>query len=151
MEYVTITTFHEFEPAERLRQRLHAQGIDAQVEDERKLQRYAFVSKPLAGIKLQVDKEKFEAAEQLLKEWNSSDKSLDGAIHCPQCGSSRIEYPQFSRKSFVPNFILGLFMAAGFVPREFYCQECHFTWPAVEHLDEKRDVLGWPEKSSSHK
>jgi len=151
MEYVTIITFHEPEPAETLRHRLHDEGIEAKVEDDRNLQKYAFISKPLAGIKLQVDKAKFKRAETLLNEWKSSDTALNDAIHCPQCGSSRLEYPQFSRKSFVPNFILGLFMAAGFVPREFYCQECHFTWPAVEHLDERRDILGWPEKSSSHK
>lgn len=146
MEYETIATFHELQPAEGLRVRLEQRSITARVQDQRRMQKYWFISKPLAGVKLQVEKHQFGDARQLLQEPEAAVVVTSEAVHCPQCSSSRIEYPQFSRKSFIPNFILGLFMAGGFVQREFYCQECHYTWPTAEPLRPKTDILGWPEK-----
>jgi hypothetical protein len=146
MEFETVTTFNEPSEAEPLQKRLNEAGIVARIQDDRRLQRYAFVSKPYAGIRLQVLKEKYQDARKLLQEWDAAEGVLAAAVHCPACGSSRVEYPQFSRKSFIPNSIFGLFMAVGVISKEFYCQECHYTWPKVERIPEHRDILGWPER-----
>jgi hypothetical protein len=57
---------------------------------------------------------------------------MDGALHdavrCPDCGSSRIEYPQFTRKFLTPN-VIGLLSAMHLFEKEYYCEDCHFTWP----------------------
>ena len=65
-------------------------------------------------------------------EWEAADPDI-GALRCPQCNSTRIEYPQLTRKFLTPaagrqSFALKVF------PKEFYCQDCHFTWTdEVEH------------------
>jgi len=41
----------------------------------------------------------------------------------------RVEYPQFTRKSFIPNVLLGLAASIGVVEKDYYCQDCHYTWP----------------------
>jgi hypothetical protein len=147
MDVVTVLTFNEPEQAEPLKQRLEQAGIHAQIYDERKLQRFGFLSpEPLAGIRLRVDRKDFERARELLREWHEREGALRDAIHCPECGSSRVEYPQFTRKFVLPNFG-ALLCAIGLMEWEFYCQECQFTWPRKVNVPPKLDILGWPKKA----
>ena len=53
MNSITIATFNSLEPAEALKHRLEQAGIHAVVHDESKLQRYWFMSAPLAAQKVE--------------------------------------------------------------------------------------------------
>ncbi len=124
---VTIATFNEPAKAQHLKERLQTAGLKADIHNEGHLQSVAFMSKPQANAKVQVDEKDFEAAQQLLVEWETSDPELVAALHCPQCGSSRIEYPQLTRKFLTPA-IASILFALKIFPKEFYCQQCHYTW-----------------------
>ena len=146
MEAVTIATFNEPEQAEPVRKRLEEAGIPAQVYDERALQCFFFLSpKALAGIRLRVDKTNYARAESLLNDWHSTSGVLREAIRCPECGSSRIEYPQFSRH-FAWGAIAAVFAALGCFERKFFCKHCQYTWPTKVKVEPRRDALGWPER-----
>ena len=148
MEPVTVLTFNDMEEAEPLKQRLKQAGIPAAIYDERKLQKVFLCRETLAGIRLRVDRKDFERARVLLLEWHRQDGALRNAIHCPECGSSRVQYPQFTRKFVLPNFG-ALLCAVGLMQWEFYCQECQFTWPERVNVPPKLDILGWPKKESA--
>jgi hypothetical protein len=129
---VTIATFNEPAKAKRLRDRLQQAGVKADIHNERYLQQVAFMSKPQANVKLQVDDADFERAQQLMVEWEASDPDIASAIiRCQQCGSSRIEYPQLTRKALTPA-MAGVLFALKIFPKEFYCEDCHFTWTNEE-------------------
>ena len=85
------------------------------------------MSKPQANAKVMVTEEDFEAAHKLMVEWEASDPEVGSAIRCPQCKSPRIEYPQLTRKFLTPA-IASILFAMKIFPKEFYCQDCHFTW-----------------------
>jgi putative signal transducing protein len=144
MNMVTVATFNEREKAEPLRQRLEKAGIHAEVHDEHRFEWLWFVFKPLAGIRLKVHKQDFEAAQKLLNVWDATDGVLRNSVRCPKCKSSRVEYPQFTRKGVLPNFV-GLASAFGFIDKEFYCQECQHTWPPVvkDHPPKKHSAPGY--------
>ncbi|MBA2586893.1 MAG: DUF2007 domain-containing protein [Chthoniobacterales bacterium] len=124
---VTIATFNEPAKAKRLKERLKVAGIKADVHNEGVLQAVAFMSKPQANAKVLVIEEDFEAANKLLLEWEASDPEIGSALRCPQCKSPRIEYPQLTRKFLTPSLTSVLF-ALKIFQKEFYCQDCQFTW-----------------------
>lgn len=150
MEWLTVATFNEPEHAEPLRRRLQEAGLVAEIHDERKLQRWYFLAPTLAGIRLRVPKEKHPAARKLLEEWHVRDGALGNAIICPECGSSRIEYPQFSRH-FLWGGVAAVFAALGCFQRKFFCKSCNYTWAASIKIEPRTDVLGWPEKQGQHR
>jgi transposase-like protein len=134
---VTIATFNEPAKAKRLKQRFQQAGIKADIHNEGHLQQVAFMSKPQANVKVQVDDNDFERAQSLMVEWEASDPDVAAAIiRCPQCGSSAVEYPQMTRKFMTPA-VVGLLCALKIIPKEFYCQDCHFTWS-----DQKERTIG---------
>jgi hypothetical protein len=45
----------------------------------------------------------------------------------PACNSTRIQYPQLTRKFLTPA-LAGILLALKIFPKEFYCEDCHFTW-----------------------
>lgn len=145
---VTEVTFNKPEEAEPLKKRLEAAGIRAEIQDERKHQRYWFISEPLAGVHLRVGRSQYENASRLLREWNASDGVLKNAVHCPACSSSRVEFPQFTRKFVSPSFYAVLCDLHIF-ERKFYCEDCHFTWPVQKKIDPPTDLLGWPVKEET--
>src|SRR5688572_10775940 len=102
MNATILATFNTKEPAECLKQILCAEGITTDVFDERKLQRYWFLSEQFAGIRVNVDKKDFPRAEELIRTLPSSVEVMRAAVHCPQCRSPRIEYPQLTRKFLTP-------------------------------------------------
>jgi hypothetical protein len=145
MNTITVATFNELEKAELVRQRLVQAGLHPRIHDESKLQRFWFMSKPSAAEKVEVPKGEFEMAERLLHDWDKAEDLLQDAVRCPQCGSSRIEYPQFTRKFLLPT-LAEAFVFLKIVPREYYCEDCHFTWPDHEEPEPEVDLLGWPLK-----
>jgi len=129
---VTIATFNDPAKAKQLKQRFQQAGLHADTHNERYLQGVAFMSKPQANAKVMVEDKDFERAQSLMVEWETSDPDIAAAvIRCPQCGSSRIEYPQMTRKALTPALASVLFALKVF-PKEFYCEDCHFTWSNEE-------------------
>ncbi|MBA2434161.1 MAG: DUF2007 domain-containing protein [Verrucomicrobiota bacterium] len=123
---VTIATYNEPAKAKRLKERLQEAGVKADLHNEANLQTFAFMSKPQANAKVMVAEEDFDRAQALLVEWEAADPEI-GALRCPQCNSPRIEYPQLTRKFLTPA-LAGILFALKIFPKEFYCQDCHFTW-----------------------
>lgn len=140
-----VATFNERPPAETLRGELFQAGIQAKIHDESKAIRFWFFSKPQAAIHVMVAEPEYLKARQLIQEWDAARSVLKDAVRCPDCGSSRVEFPQITRK-FVSPAIHVLLMAMRIVPREFHCRDCYFTWPPENEKpsDPERDDLGWP-------
>jgi hypothetical protein len=124
---VTIATFNEPAKAKHLKRRFQEAGIKADIHNEKYLQSVAFMSKPQANVKVHVEEEDFSRAQTLMVEWEATDPEVGSAIRCPQCGSPRIEYPQMTRK-FLTTGLASILLTLKIFPKEFYCQDCHFTW-----------------------
>ena len=124
---VTIATFDDPAKAKHLKKRLQDSGIKADIHNEGRLQAVATMSTPHANVKVTVEEEEFQRANQLMIEWEATDPDIGAAIRCPQCKSPRIEYPQLTRKFMTP-WLASIMFALKVFPKEFYCQDCHFTW-----------------------
>jgi transposase-like protein len=108
------------------------------------------MSDPLAGVHLRVGRSQYETASNLLHEWDLAEGVLQDAVHCPACKSSRVEFPQFTRK-FVSTGFYAVLCALRIFERRFYCDDCHFTWPVNQKAEVPTDLLGWPVKSKTSK
>ncbi|MDB6020864.1 MAG: hypothetical protein JWQ04_721 [Pedosphaera sp.] len=128
MNEITIATFNTPAQAEPLKRRLEEAHFHAEMRDESRMERLWFVAHPLAGIRVKVPSSEYENARQLLRVWDTETGILREAVRCPECGSSRVEYPQHTRKFFLPN-LLGLLSGLGLLEKEFYCDDCQYTWP----------------------
>jgi hypothetical protein len=150
MDAITVLTYNEPQDAEEIIQRMGEAGIPATPHDERNLQKFWFISQPLAGIKVRVHKADYQKAKDFLEKLAAEKDLLGNAIHCPECGSSEVDYPQFTRKFILPTFYAVL-CKLGMTRTEFYCSHCHFTWPPFERVKEQTDALGWPTGSKAPK
>ena len=148
MSKTTVASFNEKEKAVLLKERLEQEGIRAEVYDESNWQKFWFMSKPLAGKKIRVEERDFDRAREVLKELDASahEHAMDEAVKCPECGSSRIEYPQFTRKFITPTLV-EIFCTTKLLDKEFYCEDCHYTWPKEVKAEIERDILGWPKEA----
>ena len=144
-QIMTIASFNETAPAEALAIRLREAGFLAEVRDESQEQKWKLYNlHPKAHIRVVISEAQSREAEAALKQWIATDGGLPGAIRCPECGSARIEYPQFSRRTIMGAFPAAL-AAAGVIERDFYCEACHYTWPAEPPpVEPELDPLGWP-------
>src|ERR1043166_3674261 len=125
---VTIATFHEPGKAKELKSRFEQAGVHADVHNEAPLQAVGFMSKPQANAKVQGEDSDFERAQGLMIEWEATGPAIAAAlVRSAPCGSSRVEYPQMTRKFMTPALV-GLLCAIKVIPKEFYCEDCHFTW-----------------------
>ena len=128
MKDMTIASFDRQDPATRLRERLERAGIPCEVFDESHLQKYWFLSRPHAAGKLRVEAADFDRARELLQGLDAVEDALHDAVRCPQCHSSRVEYPQFTRKFVTPTCV-EILCFLHLMEKSFYCEDCQFTWP----------------------
>lgn len=140
---ITVATFNEREPADVIASRLRDSGVNAEVYDESNEQKWKlFNLNPRAHMRVRVHSHELDRANARLSEWRS-DSVLSQAVRCPECGSSKIEFPQFSRKTLMGALPAAL-AATGVIAQEFYCESCHFTWPAEVKPQPETDILNWP-------
>lgn len=129
MNRIPIALFCDRAKAAPIQQRLARVGITAEIHDELRLEKLWLARKEECGVRLEVPADQFERAEDMLTRWDAEDSGLRDAIHCPECGSMRVDYPQFTRKSLLTNLAMGVAANVGLMEKEYYCEECHFTWP----------------------
>ena len=135
-----VATFSDLEKAQKVRNRLAQVGIPTEVGDESKLQKYWFLSRPLAADKVIVDEKDFDRA---------SARSYRLLMHrityywenfvVRNAGSANIEYPQFTRK-FITTTLVEVFCFLHIVDKMFYCKQCQYTGSASIALRHKTDV-----------
>jgi len=147
-QLITVATFNEREPADHIATRLREAGISAEVYDESHEQKWKlFNLHPRAHMRVRVHSTEESRAHALLDQWHSADPSLRQAIQCPECGSSRIEFPQFSRRTLM-GALPAIAATAGIIAQEYYCESCHFTWPAETKPEPELDSMHWSKRSS---
>jgi len=129
---MTVATFNNPEPAVPLQDRLERAGLHAEIHDDRNVQKFWFLSRGFAGVRLKVPNKEFETANTLLAQWDTSDRALDEAVKCPKCKSSRVEFPQMTRFFVLPTLLAHLGLLFGLYKREFYCRACQNTWSLQE-------------------
>ena len=128
-DHISIASFDAIEPAQILAGRLSAEGIPAIADSDAAEQLLRFYNPhPRAHCHVLVPKANIATALQRIKELDESEGLLKSAVRCPQCHSSQVEFPQFSRNTII-GAMPSIAAAAGLIDREFYCVACHFTWP----------------------
>ncbi len=142
-----LAVFNELAPAESLANRLRSNGVEASVHDESSQQHWQLWNlEPRAHLHVRVAVNEEGRAVELRDRWIAEDVASLGAVRCPECGSFKIEYPQFSRKTLLGALPSAL-AAAGVIERNFYCEACHFTWSAdAPKAEPELDTLNWPKK-----
>lgn len=145
MKNTLVATFDTTEPAEHLQKRLQEAGLETVVNDETKREKFWYLSEPRASVHVEVDEDDYMAACDLIKELQNSEPFMEEAVCCPDCGSSRVEFPQVTRKFMMP-VIEALLMKMHILPRNFYCRDCHYTWPEKQPTEPELDRLGFPRK-----
>lgn len=146
-QLITVATFNERDPADQVATRLRQAGFSAEVYDESHEQKWKlFNLHPRAHMRVRVHSGEEERAQAFLAEIERDEPALAQAVKCPECGSSRIEFPQFSRRTLMGALPAAL-AATGIIAQEFYCESCHFTWPAEVKVEPERDSLNWARAS----
>lgn len=128
MSMFSVALFSSPEKARPLQQQLQAAGIPAQLRCESPLAKMWFVPRRETGEQVLVPADRIAPTERLLDEWDRQGQLRD-AIRCPECKSLRVLYPQYAEHSLLTNLLLGLASTVGIVERDFYCEDCHYTWP----------------------
>jgi hypothetical protein len=146
-QLMTVVSFSEMAPAEHVSGRLRDAGFYSEIRDESGEQKWLLLHRtPRYQMRVLVPEEQAEAATAKLLEWAKTEPLLAGAARCPECGSFRVEFGQFSRRT-IMGALPAVAAATGVIERDFYCESCHYTWPAEPPEPEpERDVLNWSKK-----
>ena len=149
---ITVATFNDRDPADHIASQLRDAGFHAEIYDESYEQKWKlFNLHPRAHMRVRVPAPEVERANAQLSVWRTAaDPILAQAVRCPECGSSNIEFPQFSRRTLMGALPAAL-AATGIIAQEFYCESCHFTWPAETKPEPDLDILNWPKNSPASK
>ncbi len=126
-ELVTVATFDRKADAQELISWLEHEHLPAEIQDERRLQKYWFLAEPRAGVHVQTTKDAFARATSLMHQ-PAAAPLMKNAVLCPSCGSSRVQYPDLTRKNILPTLFADVFVLLHFVKHKYYCEDCHFSW-----------------------
>ncbi len=127
-DWTNLGVFDQPTAGKRLQKFVEEAGFEARIHDERRLQRFWFLSRPRGAIKVQVPGASADVVRRYLEAAPGAQALLDQAILCPACESARVHYPQMSRKSLLPTLVAQLARLFGVIDVEFYCEDCHHTW-----------------------
>jgi len=126
--WVNVAAFEESNEAQVLEAFFKNKGVEARTYNDKLLQLILFLCPPRATFRVQVRHGFFKYAMDLLETEPGAPAILQKAIHCPDCGSLHVEYPQMTRKFFLPTLFLHLGIIFRVIEHECYCENCHCIW-----------------------
>ncbi len=124
--WVNVAFFENINDGRILETFLRDKGVDVRTFNDKFLQNFLFLCPPHVTFRVQVRRDHFQQAVQAMDE--AHPPILEKAIHCPSCGSLRVNYPQMTRKFFLPTVALHLGIIFRIIAHECYCENCHLTW-----------------------
>jgi hypothetical protein len=128
MSWIRVALFMDAGAAEVVRRSLLEAGIQAKLHHEPAVARLWFVSNRDSGMRVEVPAHQLERATRVLWEWDSATGGLRDAVHCPECASLHVDFPQFTEKSILTNVVMGMASELRLIERDFYCEDCHCLW-----------------------
>lgn len=129
MNKIPVALYRDRAKAQLLQRRLVEAGFEATLNDKLRMRTLWFVSREKDDVRVEVPSEQFAPAENCLLDWGAAEGPLDGAIRCPECGSLRVQYPQYAQNSLLTNLAMGLLTELRAIEKDYYCEDCHFAWP----------------------
>lgn len=127
-QWGNVAAYDEVAPAEALQRFLQQEGFESRVYDERNVQRMWFWAEPQAWAHVQVSGDRYTQAREFLENDTRAQEALRAANHCPSCTSPNVQYPQMTRKFILPTLVAQVLIMLGFMEKECYCEDCHYTW-----------------------
>ncbi|HSY19411.1 MAG TPA: hypothetical protein VK815_13800 [Candidatus Acidoferrales bacterium] len=124
--WADLAVFENLTDGQALTQQLKDQGFEARAYDDKAFRYFLFLRPPQITYRVQVRRDDVTAATAFLT--TRSPVVLAKAIHCPDCGSLHINYPQMTRRFILPTVLLHLGIIFRVIHHEAYCEGCHFTW-----------------------
>ena len=124
--WVTVALFESETECRSMEKFLEDKGFEARTYNDRLLQLFLFLCPPRLTYRLQVRSGDLPAALFSLE--TGAPSVLERAVHCPSCGSLQVNYPQMTRKFFLPTLLLHLGIIFRIIEHECYCEHCHCMW-----------------------
>ena len=100
--------------------------LESRTYDDKLFRYFLFLRPPRVMYRVQVHENAFRTAMELLDK--NAPAVLEQAMHCPSCGSLRVNYPQMTRKFIMPTVILHLGIIFRVIDHQCYCEHCHEMW-----------------------
>ena len=124
--WTDVAVFENFTDGQLLTQQLKDQGLEARAYDDKAFRYFLFLCPPQITHRVQVHRDDETAATGFMATKNPP--VLSRAIHCPECASLHINYPQMTRRFILPTVLLHLGIIFRIIHHEAYCEGCHYTW-----------------------
>jgi hypothetical protein len=143
--WLDVAVFESLEAGKVLEAFLKDKGLESRTYDDKAFRYFLFLRPPRVTYRVQVRGNQFDGVTELLRA--KAPEVLDRALHCPSCGSLRINYPQMTRKFILPTILLHLGIIFRFIEHECYCEHCHAMWNLPEgeaSLDKAETAKSFP-------
>ncbi len=124
--WVDVAMFENADDGKGLESFLRHKGCEARTYDDKVMRYFLFLRPPRVTYRVQVRKNHWEEVAALMR--SGMPAVLDQALHCPSCGSLRVNYPQMTRKFIMPTVLLHLGIIFRLIGHECYCESCHYIW-----------------------
>jgi hypothetical protein len=134
--WLDVAVFDDATDGRTLETLLRNMGYEARAYNDKLFRYFLFLRPPRVTWRVQVRRDGFANATKALE--TQSPAVLDRAVHCPSCGSLRVNYPQMTRKFILPTVLLHLGILFHVIDHECYCEHCHQMW----NLPEKGTATG---------
>jgi hypothetical protein len=121
-----VAVFGNFADGKMLESALRDRGFEVRTYDDKFFRRVLFLRPPGITYRVQVRSNDLPAATRLLEAEHPA--VLGRALHCPACGSRRVNYPQMTRKFVLPTVLLHLGIIFRVIEHQCYCEHCHEMW-----------------------
>jgi hypothetical protein len=126
--WVSVAVFESLDDGQLLETFLKNHRLEARTYDDKLFRYFLFLRPPSVTYRVQVRGNAFRAATELMEIAPEAGPILERAIHCPSCGSLNVNYPQMTRKFFLPTLLLHLGIIFRVIHHEAYCDSCHNVW-----------------------
>ena len=127
-KWVDVAFFENVSDAEKAESFLKSKGFEARTYNDRALQLFLFLCPPHATFRAQVRLQDFKVVKDLFERDAIAAEFVKNAIHCPSCDALQVQYPQMTRKFFLPTLMLHLGIIFRIIDHQAYCEHCHFLW-----------------------
>jgi hypothetical protein len=124
--WVDVAVYETSESGKILATYLKERKFEARVYDDKLLRYFLFLRPPRVTYRVQIRESEYKIVTNILEK--EMPEILEDALHCPSCGSLRINYPQMTRKFLMPTILLHLGIIFRIVEHEAFCDHCHCIW-----------------------